>query len=169
MSSGRQCRELEQLQQSLRRVELAGQYQRAARARQSGQRPVHLAALEHLSLAGGLTPGMLGHRLGLTSGGVTALTARLIAAGQVADSLHPEDRRMKMLATTHAGDAHLAQEIGPVFAAADPLFRCISEQDAALLATFLDSLAVLKERAAEATPAARPSRTRRPYSRALLA
>ncbi len=62
------------LRQALQRVELAGAYQRAARARRDGTPQVEPAALEHLILRGGLTPGELGHGLGLTSGGVTALT-----------------------------------------------------------------------------------------------
>jgi DNA-binding MarR family transcriptional regulator len=156
------------LRDLLRRVELAGQYQRAARARQTGEHQVELAALEHLSALGGLTPGELGHRLGLTSGGVTALAGRLIEAGFVARGPHPNDRRMKVLTTTAAGDAHLAQQIEPVLAPADRLFAWLSDGEAALLARFLDSLAALKEHAAAATPGPEPERTSEPYSPALL-
>ena len=90
----------ERLRLLLHRVELAGQYQRAARARQVGAHQVELAALEHLVVLGGLTPGELGHRLGLTSGGVTALAGRLIDAGHVARLPHPHDRRMRVLSAT---------------------------------------------------------------------
>jgi DNA-binding MarR family transcriptional regulator len=156
------------LRDLLRRVELAGQYQRAARARQTGEHQVELAALEHLSALGGLTPGELGHRLGLTSGGVTALAGRLIDAGHVARAPHPSDRRMKILTTTPEGDAHLAQHIEPVLAPASRLFAWLSDGDAALLARFLDSLAALKEHAAAATPGPEPERAGEPYSPALL-
>jgi DNA-binding MarR family transcriptional regulator len=156
------------LRELLRRVELAGQYQRAARARQTGEHQVELAALEHLAALGGLTPGELGHRLGLTSGGVTALAGRLIEAGYVARQPHPRDRRMKILTTTAAGDAHLAERIEPVLAPADRLLEWLSADDAALLERFLDSLAALKEHAAAATPGPEPERTSEPYSPALL-
>ena len=79
----------EPIAQALERVELAGSYHRAARARQIGVPQVELTALEHLDALGGLTPGALGHRLGLTSGGVTALTGRLIDAGYVSSERHP--------------------------------------------------------------------------------
>jgi DNA-binding MarR family transcriptional regulator len=156
------------LRDLLLRVELAGQYQRAARARQTGEHQVELAALEHLSALGGMTPGELGHRLGLTSGGVTALAGRLIAAGYVARTQHPSDRRMKILTTTPEGDAHLARQVDPIRAPADRLLEWLSDADAALLARFLDSLAALKEHAAASTPGPEPERAGEPYSPALL-
>jgi DNA-binding MarR family transcriptional regulator len=158
----------DRLRELLRRVELAGQYQRAARARQTGEHQVELAALEHLSALGGLTPGELGHRLGLTSGGVTALAGRLIEAGYVSRAPHESDRRMKVLANTPAGEAHLAQQLAPVVAPADRLLAWLNEDDAALLTRFLDSLAALKEHAAATTPGPEPERAGEPYSPALL-
>ena len=158
----------DRLRELLRRVELAGQYQRAARARQTGEHQVELAALEHLSALGGLTPGELGHRLGLTSGGVTALGGRLIEAGYVARTQHPHDRRMKVLTLTPAGEAHLARQLDPVVTPADRLLAWLTEDDALLLARFLDSLAALKEHAAAATPGPEPERSGEPYSPALL-
>jgi DNA-binding MarR family transcriptional regulator len=158
----------ERLRQLLHRVELAGQYQRAARARQAGVHQVELAALEHLSVMGGLTPGELGHRLGLTSGGVTALAGRLIAAGHVERAQHPSDRRMRILTSTPAGEAHLAAQIEPVLAPANRLLAWLSEEDSELIARFLDSLAALKDHAAAATPGPEPERSSEPYSPALL-
>ena len=70
----------EPITQALGRLELAGSYHRAAQARHMGVPQIELSALEHLEAVGGLTPGELGHRLGLTSGGVTALTGRLTVA-----------------------------------------------------------------------------------------
>jgi DNA-binding MarR family transcriptional regulator len=158
----------DRLRDLLRRVELAGQYQRAARARQTGVHQVELAALEHLSVMGGLTPGELGHRLGLTSGGVTALAGRLIEAGHVERAAHPRDRRMRILTTTPEGDAHLAEHLEPVLAPASRLLEWLSEDDARLLERFLDSLVALKDHAAAATPGPEPERSSEPYSPALL-
>ena len=158
----------DRLRQLLHRVELAGQYQRAARARQAGVHQVELAALEHLSVTGGLTPGELGHRLGLTSGGVTALAGRLIDAGYVERAPHPHDRRMRILTATAEGDAHLAEHIEPVLAPADRVLAWLTEDDSALIERFLDSLAALKDHAAAATPGPEPERSTEPYSPALL-
>ena len=158
----------DRLRQLLHRVELAGQYQRAARARQAGVHQVELAALEHLSVTGGLTPGELGHRLGLTSGGVTALAGRLIDAGYVERASHPHDRRMRILTATAEGDAHLAEHIEPVLAPADRVLAWLTEDDSALIERFLDSLAALKDHAAAATPGPEPERSTEPYSPALL-
>jgi DNA-binding MarR family transcriptional regulator len=156
------------LRQLLHRVELAGQYQRAARARQEGVHQVELAALEHLSVIGDLTPGELGHRLGLTSGGVTALAGRLIDQGYVARAPHPRDRRMRILTSTPEGDAHLAEHIEPVLAPADRVLTWLDAEDCALVERFLDSLAAVKDHAAAATPGPEPERSTEPYSPALL-
>jgi DNA-binding MarR family transcriptional regulator len=157
-----------ELRELLHRVELAGQYQRAARARQTGVHQVELAALEHLSVTGGLTPGELGHRLGLTSGGVTALTGRLIDAGHAERAPHPNDRRMRILTATPAGETHLAEQIEPILSPADRVLAWVDDGSAELLARFLDSLVALKEHAALSTPGPERAPTSEPYSPALL-
>jgi DNA-binding MarR family transcriptional regulator len=156
------------LRELLHRIELAGQYQRAARARQTGVHQVELAALEHLSVTGGLTPGELGHRLGLTSGGVTALAGRLIDAGHAERAPHPHDRRMRILTATPAGEAHLAEQIEPILSPADRVLAWVDDGSAELLGRFLDSLVALKEHAAVSTPGPERAPTSEPYSPALL-
>jgi DNA-binding MarR family transcriptional regulator len=156
------------LRQLLHRVELAGQYQRAARARQTGVHQVELAALEHLSAMGGLTPGELGHRLGLTSGGVTALAGRLIDAGYARRAPHPHDRRMRILTVTPEGDAHVAEHLEPVLAPAERVLAWVSDDQALLIERFLDSLVALKDHAAATTPGPEPEHSGEPYSPALL-
>ena len=152
----------------LHRVELAGQYQRAARARQLGLHQVELAALEHLVVLGGLTPGELAHRLGLTSGGVTALTGRLIEAGYVERRLHPHDRRMRVLTATEAGVAHVEDYAGPLLEPSDRALSWLSDADADVLLRFLDLLVPLKERAAAATPGPHSEPAAEPYRSAML-
>jgi DNA-binding MarR family transcriptional regulator len=149
-------------------VELAGQYQRAARARQLGLHQVELAALEHLVVLGGLTPGELSHRLGLTSGGVTALAGRLIAAGYVVREPHPSDRRMKILEPTAAGRQHVAEFAEPVLAPAERVLAWVGDEDARLLERFLELIGGLKERAAAATPGPAAERSGDDYRPALL-
>jgi DNA-binding MarR family transcriptional regulator len=158
----------ERLGSLLQRAELASMYQRAARARQLGMPQVELTALEHLVALGGLTPGALGHRLGLTSGGVTALAGRLIGAGLVERSPHPSDRRMRVLTATDAGRERLAEFLEPVLAPASRLVAWLSTPQAALIDRFLDSLVLLAEREAAATPGPPAERSGDSYTPALL-
>jgi DNA-binding MarR family transcriptional regulator len=156
------------VREALQRVELAGAYQRAARARREGAPQVELAALEHLVLRGGLTPGELGHRLGLTSGGVTALTGRLIDAGYVRRECHPSDGRMRVLGATEAGAEFLQSQIQPVLDVADEALSALSDQDAALLADVIELVASAKDADAAATPGPERKFASDGFSRALL-
>jgi DNA-binding MarR family transcriptional regulator len=156
------------LRDALQRVELAGAYHRAARARREGTPQVELAALEHLLVLGGLTPGELGHRLGLTSGGVTALTRRLIDAGYVCRDRHPSDGRMRVLGVTEAGAELLRAHVEPVLEAADAAFSRLSPEHAELVARVLELLASLKDADAAATPGPEREYASDGYSRALL-
>jgi DNA-binding MarR family transcriptional regulator len=158
----------ERLRQALQRVELAGAYQRAARARREGTPQVELAALEHLVLRGGVTPGELGHRLGLTSGGVTALTGRLIEAGYMRREPHPNDGRMRVLGATEAGAEFLRAHLEPVVDAADAALSGLSDGEAARLADVLEQLASAKDADAAATPGPEREYASDGYSRALL-
>ena len=158
----------ERLRDALQRVELAGAYQRAARARREGTPQVELAALEHLVLRGGVTPGELGHRLGLTSGGVTALTGRLIEAGYVSRERHPSDGRMRVLGVTEAGAEFLRAHVEPVLEVADEALSRLSDGDAEQLAVLLARLAALKDADAAATPGPEREYASDGYSRALL-
>jgi DNA-binding MarR family transcriptional regulator len=117
---------------------------------------------------GGLTPGELGHRLGLTSGGVTALAGRLIDAGHVVRGPHPSDRRMRVLTATEAGRHHVAACTEPVLTPADRALSWLSGEDAETLERFLDLLAPLKERAAAATPGPATEPAAEPYQSAML-
>jgi DNA-binding MarR family transcriptional regulator len=158
----------ERLRAALQRVELAGAYQRAARARREGTPQVELAALEHLVTRGGVTPGELGHRLGLTSGGVTALTGRLIDAGYVRRQNHPSDGRMRLLGATEAGTEFLCAHLGPMLEVSDAALSGISDADAELVAHVLELLAALKDADAAATPGPEREYESDGYSRALL-
>lgn len=152
----------------VQRVELAGAYHRAASARRIGVQQIEMAALEHLETFGGLTPGELGHRLGLTSGGVTALTGRLIDAGHVVRRRHPDDGRMRVLTVTPAGAKRLAEQLEPVLDAVEEPLAGLSGAEAELLARVLEALAVRREDAAAATPGPERAYPTDGYTRALL-
>ena len=158
----------EPITQALERVELAGAYHRAARARQLGVPQIEITALEHLDAHGALTPGELGHRLGLTSGGVTALTGRMIDAGHVTRERHPGDGRMRMLTVTPAGAERLREHLEPVRDAVSDALAELRHDEAELVARALDALAERSEAAAEATPGPERLFPADGYSRALL-
>jgi DNA-binding MarR family transcriptional regulator len=158
----------EPIAQALERLELAGAYHRAARARQIGVPQIELAALEHLDASGGLTPGELGHRLGLTSGGVTALTGRLVEAGYIARDRHPDDGRMRVLTLSPLGTERLREHIAPVREPVDEALAALPPADAELLAEMLDRLAADREVAAAATPGPERAYPTDGYTRALL-
>jgi DNA-binding MarR family transcriptional regulator len=158
----------EPIAQALERLELAGAYHRAARARQIGVPQIELAALEHLEASGGLTPGELGHRLGLTSGGVTALTGRLVDAGYIARDRHPDDGRMRVLTLSPVGTAQLREHMAPVREPVDEGLAALPAADAELLADLLGRLAARREVAAAATPGPERIYPTDGYTRALL-
>jgi len=157
-----------QVAEALHRLELAGAYHRAARARQDSAAQIELTALEHLEALGGLTPGALGHRLGLTSGGVTALTGRLVEAGYVTRRRHPDDGRMRMLAVTPAGLERLREHMEPLRETVDEALAGLAPEEAELLARVLEELATRREAAAAATPGPERLYPDDGYSRALL-
>jgi DNA-binding MarR family transcriptional regulator len=156
------------LRELLQRVELAGAYHRAARARRAGAPQVELAALEQLDALGGLTPGVLGHRLGLTSGGVTALTGRLIDAGLVQRRRHPEDGRMRVLTITDKGAERVREHLDPVLDATDDLLAALAPGEAKLLLRVLEEVAERRESAASATPGPERAYPSDGFTRALL-
>jgi len=158
----------EPIAQALERLELAGAYHRAARARQIGVPQIELTALEHLEASGGLTPSELGHRLGLTSGGVTALTGRLVDAGYIARERHPGDGRMRVLRLSPAGAERLREHMAPVREPVDDGLAALAGLEAELLTHLLDRLAAEREAAAAATPGPERLYPTDGYTRALL-
>lgn len=158
----------EPIAQAIQRLELAGSYHRAALARRIGVPEIELTALEHLAADRGLNPGDLAHRLGLTSGGVTALTGRLIEAGYVVRERHPEDGRMRVLTVTPAGTERLREYMEPVLEPIEEAFAGLAPDDAERLAGLIDELAVRREAAAAATPPPERVYPTDGYSRALL-
>jgi DNA-binding MarR family transcriptional regulator len=158
----------EPIAQALQLLELAGAYHRAATARRVGVPQIEMTALEHLDALGGLTPGELGHRLGLTSGGVTALTGRLIDAGHVARRRHPDDGRMRVLTVTPAGASCLSEQLAPVLGSLTDALGDLSSAEAELLARVLATVTARREEAAAATPGPERSYATDGYTRALL-
>lgn len=89
---------------------------------------------------GQLSMGCLTAQLALTSGGVTRLVDRLIAAGYVERRLCPTDRRVSYAAVTPAGHAAL-DRAGPAHACAlNRTFSSFSTAELVMLDGLLDRL-----------------------------
>lgn len=136
----------------LYRVELAGSRHRAARAELLRVDEREVAALEHLAVADDLTPTELGHRLGLSSGGVSVLLDRLTAAGHVERVAHPADKRKRILRVTPAGGEWLRSYLEPITAPLERAAAWLSREDREVLRRFLDHLAALRQIEASQTP-----------------
>lgn len=136
----------------LYRLELAGSRHRAARAELMRVDEREVAALEHLACTDALTPTDLGHRLGLSSGGVSVLLDRLAQAGHVERTAHPDDKRKRILRLTPAGAEWLRVYLEPVTAPLERAAAWLSADDRAVLCRFLDHVVALRQIEASQTP-----------------
>ena len=107
-----------------------------------------IAALTHLA-EGALTPGELGRRLQLTSGGTTALLHRLNKSGHIARKPHPTDRRSVMVSANPEVLERIAELLAPLVADVDALAAELSEPRRVIVRQFLERLAVVSERRAD--------------------
>ncbi len=101
-------------------------------------------ALEHLSRSDGLTLGELAERLGLTSGGVSALADRLERAGQVERVPNPRDARSRLLRLTEAGTCLLDDYLEPILAPIEHAVEWLDPGDRRMVERFLADLVVTR-------------------------
>jgi DNA-binding MarR family transcriptional regulator len=131
---------------ALLRKALADAAQRAALARRLGLIDRDVLAVQHLARSGELTPGQLGARLQLSSGGTTGLVQRLQRAGQVVRDDHPDDRRSAVLRLTPQIQGWAAEAWAPLVAEIDMLVEELSLTEASVVRCFLESVADAAER-----------------------
>ena len=148
----------ERLHTAMRRLGIENGRLDEAVARKHNISLADLHALEHLEFAGGLTPGQLGARLGLTSGAVTALADRLERLGFLERTPHVSDRRSTMLCLTGRaqgfGEEAYAAFGEDMTAAAEELSRSDQGTVAAFLERSAEIAATHVERQREAPPPA---------------
>jgi DNA-binding MarR family transcriptional regulator len=132
----------------LHRKVLAAYRHRAAVARKLGITEAELSALLHLSERA-MTPGELGGRLQLTSGGMTALLHRLNRAGHIGRRPHPGDRRSIVVSAKPAILERIAELFAPLVADADELTGQLSARDRAVVHDYLDAIVASSERRAD--------------------
>lgn len=135
--------EIEDLGSRLRHVIVSTDRYRAALAAQLQIGVTELTALGHLVERGQLTPKELSALLGLTTGTVTGVADRLVAAGLIRREPHSTDRRSILLRPTPAG-VHARrwaeEQFNDILAAAAPdRLTAIAPE----LAGFLDRTAAL--------------------------
>jgi DNA-binding MarR family transcriptional regulator len=148
------------IRRALTRKALAAARHRAAAGRMLGLGDNEVLALQYLGLAGRLTPTALGARLGLTSGGTTALVHRLERAGHVARESHPRDGRSTLLRLTARSETRASEAFAPLVAELDRLAADLPDADRAAVGTFLARVAEAAERHAEAASRAVDDRDR---------
>jgi DNA-binding MarR family transcriptional regulator len=132
----------------MHRKVLAAYRHRAAVARRLGMSESEVTALAHLA-QGGMTPGELGRRLQLTSGGVTALLHRLERAGHVDRKPHRRDRRSVIVTANPTMLERIAEFYGPLANDMDELGAGFSGREREVIARYLHGVAVASEQRVE--------------------
>jgi DNA-binding MarR family transcriptional regulator len=144
----------ERLGSLLRAADLDAQRLRAARSRELGVNAADALALEHLAGAGPLTAGDLGGRLGLTSGGTTALLERLARDGLVERMPHPSDGRKRTLVPTADGLARAREYQRPLRVRVEQAVGWLSPAEREVIGRFLELMLSLTEPSTVHAPSA---------------
>jgi DNA-binding MarR family transcriptional regulator len=129
------------------------------------------AVLGELLHEGDLTPTQIAGRTGLTAGSTTTLIDRLVSAGLVERSGHPEDRRRVLVGLTPEGRSAIetmfslfATDLENALSRADPDLAADSQRRDSLVELFRAMATSLRARAAD--PARIRSSVRAAYERA---
>jgi DNA-binding MarR family transcriptional regulator len=129
---------------------LASNRHRAAVGRRLGMAPNELATLGLLAEHGALTPGAIGSRLVLTSGGVTALLHRLERDGHVHRTPHPGDGRSSLVRADPAAVERVARLSAPLVVLLDAEIAALSEPHRQVVTRFLTRVVAATEQQAAA-------------------
>lgn len=97
-------------------------------------------ALEMLGHMESPTMKMLAHRLGVTTGTLTAMIDRLEKSGLVARCPNPDDRRSYILALTEAGARQFEKHHGFHNQLSEELSACFNDEELADLIGYLNRL-----------------------------
>lgn len=118
----------------------------AAIAESLGLTLSELAALEHVSSAGQLTPGELSRRLHLKSGSVTTLVDRLEQRKYLERHRHPGDRRKVLLRVTPTATEHIRSRIDAMIGEVQALAAHLNREQALYIAAFIREVTGILER-----------------------
>jgi DNA-binding MarR family transcriptional regulator len=140
---------IDELRHLLHRKALASERHRSALGRSLGITDSEATALAHVVASGQLTPRELARRVGLSSGGVTALVHRLERAGHLVRRPHPRDGRSILLAPSASYLAQAERRYAPLVAEIDRAAARLTEEQRALVAHYLEEVTAISERHAE--------------------
>ncbi|WP_433802821.1 MarR family winged helix-turn-helix transcriptional regulator [Actinomycetospora sp. CA-084318] len=122
-------------------------------AKAMGMNVTDMTAIHLLDVHGPMGAAELAERLGIRSASATVLVDRLEAAGHVARTPHPTDRRRVTLAVTPSAQAHAVDVWLPGLRHIDEVCRSLSTDEAVVVRTVLGRLAAAMDRAGrEVTP-----------------
>ncbi len=141
----RSLRKPEAIRASLMRKALADARQRAAVAAQLRITETDVLAIQHLALAGAMTPSRLAEEVRLTSGGMTALIRRLSRLGYLTREAHPEDRRSSLIRLSAMGEERAAELYAPLVRELDAATAALRPAEREVVAGYLARVADLGE------------------------
>ena len=144
----------EEIRDLFYRRALAASRHRAAVTKRLGLTDTEAEALGHLARSGGMMPSQLGDLLGMTSGGVTALTQRLERAGHISRHPHPRDKRSFILQATPEMIEEAQGHYTALINDADRITARMSEEEREVVGRYLEQVVLMSERYAEEALAA---------------
>jgi DNA-binding MarR family transcriptional regulator len=139
----------QRLRDLLHRKALAASRHRGGVARRLGLSDTEVAALAYLAQHGRLTPGEIGERLFLTSGGVTALVHRLERAGHIRREPHPHDKRSTLLTATPEIVEAASELFEPLVTRIDDSAEQLTPEERTAVGRFLERIVMISEEEAD--------------------
>jgi DNA-binding MarR family transcriptional regulator len=99
--------------------------------------PTDLSAMEHLMVAGSLTPSELSRRLDISTAATTLVVDRLVTLGHVQRHPHASDRRKVVVVPAVASVTRAVEELMPVIGGVAALTQELSPEDREVIEAFL--------------------------------
>lgn len=99
--------------------------------------PTDLTAMQHLIVAGALTPTTLAQRLGLSSGAITTVIDRLEGLGHVRRTPNPDDRRGTLVVPVPASVGRAMSRIIPMVTEVDRAISAFDPDEQAVITRYL--------------------------------
>jgi DNA-binding MarR family transcriptional regulator len=150
VAGGKEMDPRERVRDLLNRRTAAADQQRMSLGRLLDLDPTEATAVLAIGRSGQLTPGELGRRLSMTSGGVTALVQRLERGGHIRRHAHPRDKRSSLLSLEPGTLEKAAALYAPLVADLDAMVGRLTDAERATVIGFLERAAELTEQHAAA-------------------
>jgi DNA-binding MarR family transcriptional regulator len=106
--------------------------------RQLTVNPTDLQAMEHLMLAGPLSPTDLSKRIGISTAATTAVIDRLVALDHVSRTQHPTDRRGVVVVPNHRSVERAMGTLVPMIVGVDGVLDEFDAEDRATITHYLE-------------------------------